>query len=183
MTKVMNESAQMAQEAGITENEMNTSLDSKERNTVPSISSLNASATPDFVVTNEDMGEKEGVSMTKNVGNRMPNKKLNAPSTAVSLKNGSAPIAQEAEEQAALYSPGPSLASPPSTNGDQEIIAEPASVKKGGSLYAAMSQSAYTLAAPAALLATAALIMKRKTRKVHFKRSTRRHTRRHVRRG
>ena len=47
---------------------------------------------------------------------------------------------------------------------------------KGGSLYSAMAQTAYTLAAPAALLATAALIMRRKSRGKrhhHKKRRTR----------
>jgi hypothetical protein len=59
-------------------------------------------------------------------------------------------------------------------NDDHEMENSNGPVKKGGSLYAAMSQSAYTLAAPAALLATAALMMRRNTRNKHGKRSSKR---------
>ena len=64
---------------------------------------------------------------------------------------------------------------PPEMNEDLEIIRNPKSMQSrathvapaaGGSLYAALSQTAYTLAPPAALLATAALMMKRRTRKM-----------------
>ena len=102
------------------------------------------------------------------------------------VRNASmAVLEQDANEQASLYSPASSEASPMmppmNANNDLETIREPSSIKggaKGGSLYAAMSQTAYTLAAPAALLATAALMMKRKTRSVRFKRNSKRNTRR-----
>lgn len=152
MTKVMNQSAVLANEAGLTSNDnapeeesdMNTSIHpNNTRNTPPKVASLNANATPDFIANdNMDMGEKEGVSL--------------APNNSVDKMNN-----------------GPSLAMPPSMNDDHEMENN-TSVKKGGSLYAAMSQSAYTLAAPAALLATAALMMRRNTRKKHGKRSNKR---------
>ena len=139
MTKVMKQSAALANEAGLTSDdrsEMNESIrPNNTRNTPPKVASLNANATPDFIA-NEDMGEKEGVSL--------------APNNSVTKMNN-----------------GPSLAVPPAMNDDHEM--ENNNVKKGGSLYAAMSQSAYTLAAPAALLATAALMMRRNTRKKHGK--------------
>ena len=152
MTKVMNQSAALANEAGLTSNsttpeesdEMNTSIrPNNVRNTPPKVASLNASATPDFIA-NDDMGEKEGVSL--------------APNQSINKMNNN----------------GPSLAVPPTMNDDHEMENN-TSMKKGGSLYAAMSQSAYTLAAPAALLATAALMMRRNTRN---RRSNRRSSRR-----
>lgn len=154
MTKVMNQSAALANEAGLTndnnapeESEMNVSIRPNNiRNTPPKVASLNASATPDFIA-NEDMGEKEGVSLAPN---NSVKKSLNDTL---------------------------SLAQPPAMNDDHEMENN-TSVKKGGSLYTAMSQSAYTLAAPAALLATAALMMRRNTRRKrsskHGKRSSKR---------
>ena len=146
MTKVMNQSAALANEAGITSNahedesEMNMSIHPNNvRTTPPRVASLNASATPDFIVNdNMDMGEKKGVSLAQSI-KKPSNNRMNM------------------EEN------GPSLAMPPNMNDDHEMENN-TSVKKGGSLYAAMSQSAYTLAAPAALLATAALMMRRNTR-------------------
>ena len=136
MTKVMNQSAALANEAGLTSDdrsEMNASIrPNNVRNTPPKVASLNASATPDFIA-NEDMGEKEGVSL--------------APNNSVE---------KSLDDKL-------SLAQPPTMNDDHEMENN-TSVKKGGSLYTAMSQSAYTLAAPAALLATAALMMRRNTR-------------------
>lgn len=141
MTKVMNESVALANEAGLFKNskapeesnEMNVSIrPNNVRNTPPKVASLNASATPDFIA-NDDLGEKEGVSL--------------APNNSVNKMNNNEP----------------SLAVPPTMNDDHEMENN-TPVKKGGSLYAAMSQSAYTLAAPAALLATAALMMRRNTR-------------------
>lgn len=157
MTKVMNQSAALANEAGLTSNsttpeesdEMNTSIrPNNVRNTPPKVASLNASATPDFIA-NDDMGEKEGVSL--------------APNQSINKMNNN----------------GPSLAVPPTMNDDHEMENN-TSMKKGGSLYAAMSQSAYTLAAPAALLATAALMMRRNTRN---RRSNRRISKRSNRRS
>lgn len=151
MTKVMNESVALANEAGLFKNskapeesnEMNVSIrPNNVRNTPPKVASLNASATPDFIA-NDDLGEKEGVSL--------------APNNSVNKMNNNEP----------------SLAVPPTMNDDHEMENN-TPVKKGGSLYAAMSQSAYTLAAPAALLATAALMMRRNTRKKHGKRSSKR---------
>lgn len=149
LTKVMNQSAKLANEAGLFKNskapeesdEMNVSIrPNNVRNTPPKVASLNASATPDFIA-NDDLGEKEGVSL--------------APNNSVNKMNNNEP----------------SLAVPPTMNNDHEMENN-TPVKKGGSLYAAMSQSAYTLAAPAALLATAALMMRRNTRKKHGKRSS-----------
>ena len=74
-------------------------------------------------------------------------------------------LEQQTEELASLRTNGPSLASPPSSSLDQEESSLNSPPMKGGSLYSAMAQTAYTLAAPAALLATAALIMRRKTKK------------------
>ena len=152
MTKVMNQSAALANEAGLTgndnapeeESDMNTSIrPNNVRNIPPKVASLNANATPDFIANdNMDMGEKKGVSLAHN--------------NSVDKMNNE-----------------PSLAMPPSMNDDHEMENN-TSMKKGGSLYAAMSQSAYTLAAPAALLATAALMMRRNTRKKHGKRSNKR---------
>lgn len=157
MTKVMNQSAALANKAGLTSNsttpeesdEMNTSIrPNNVRNTPPKVASLNASATPDFIA-NDDMGEKEGVSL--------------APNQSINKMNNN----------------GPSLAVPPTMNDDHEMENN-TSMKKGGSLYAAMSQSAYTLAAPAALLATAALMMRRNTRN---RRSNRRSNKRSSKRS
>jgi len=181
MTEVMNQSAQMANEAGLSnkvnnmnvveepanansaEMEMNTSLGANNRKSGPNINSLKATV-PDFIANS--MGENKGVSVAMNQPNKVNNAIINKVNK-VNNHTGSMKIMEEdAEQQASLYSPpsnGPSLAMPPTTN-DLESIREPTSIK-GGSLYAAMSQSAYTLAAPAALLATAALMMRRKTRK------------------
>jgi len=197
MTEVMNQSAQMARNTGLTteqpdedatvEQEMNTPLaPNNMRTSAPAIKSLQVNV-PDFVATSSmDMGENKGVSVAvnkpKSSVTTIPNMNNNKPNN----KNANMKIMEEdAEVQASLYSPpsnGPSLAIPPTNVNDNELetIREPSSIK-GGSLYAAMSQSAYTLAAPAALLATAALIMKRKTRK-HHKRSHRALTRKQKRR-
>jgi thiol-disulfide isomerase/thioredoxin len=162
MTKVMNQSAELANEAGLTNNDnapeeesdMNTSIrPNNVRTTPPKVSSLNASATPDFIA-DDDLGEKKGVSLSQSI------KKPNNNRMNVMEENG------------------PSLAMPPSMNDDHEMENN-TSMKKGGSLYAAMSQSAYTLAAPAALLATAALMMRRNTRhKRSNKRSNKRSSKR-----
>lgn len=174
MTEVMNKSAAAAKESGITNQnvtptgveieapvnvEMNTSIGS---NSVrPS-----ASVKPNFIATST---EENGVAST---ATSMRNNK-NEPKISVNLNKRNANVgnasmaitADEAEQQASLYSP----AAPPKSNNDMEI-SRANSVKKGGSLYSAMAQSAYTLAAPAALLATAALMMKR-TRKQKRSRS------------
>ena len=162
MMKVMNQSAALANEAGLTRNnsasmeesDMNTSIrPNNVRTTPPNVASLNSNATPDFIADdNMDMGEKEGVSLSQSI-KKNNNNRMNI------------------EEN------GPSLAIPPTMNDDHEMENN-TSMKKGGSLYAAMSQSAYTLAAPAALLATAALMMRRNTRKKHGKRSNKRSSKR-----
>lgn len=150
MTKVMNQSATLANEAGLTNNasmeesEMKASIrPNNVRHTPPKVASLNASATPDFIA-NDDLGEKEGVSLVRN-----------------SIKKNE-----------------PSLAIPPTMNDDHEMENRNGPVKKGGSLYAAMSQSAYTLAAPAALLATAALMMRRNTHGKHSSKHNKRYSKR-----
>lgn len=161
MMKIMNQSAALANEAGLTSNdnvpleesEMNTSIRPNNVRSLPKVASLNASATPDFIANDDmDMGEKEGVSLSQSI-KKTSNNRMNM------------------EEN------GPSLAIPPNMNDDHEMENN-TSVKKGGSLYAAMSQSAYTLAAPAALLATAALMMRRNTRKKYGKRSSKRSNKR-----
>jgi thiol-disulfide isomerase/thioredoxin len=147
MTKVMNQSLQLANEAGLVNNgnasveesEMKASIRPNNTRTPPKVASLQASTTPDFIV--DDMGESDGVSLARSVKSPRNNN-----------------IMEENE---------PSLAVPPYMNTDREMENMNGSVKKGGSLYTALSQSAYTLAAPAALLATAALMMKRNTRKSH----------------
>ena len=157
MTKVMNQSAALANEAGLTSNgapeeesDMNMSIrPNNVRTTPPRVASLNASATPDFIA-NEDMGESKGVSLSQSIKKASNNNHMN------------------------VVDNGPSLAVPPSMNDDHEMENNNGKEKKGGSLYAAMSQSAYTLAAPAALLATAALMMRRNTRKKYGKRSSKR---------
>ena len=165
LTKVMNQSAKLANEAGLFKNvrapeesnEMNVSIrPNNTRNTPPKVASLNASATPDFIANDDmDMGENDGVSLDFRRSVKKPRKNNN-------LDVSSHMNVVEEDE--------PSLATPPNMNDDHEM--ENKNVKKGGSLYAAMSQSAYTLAAPAALLATAALMMRRNTRKKHGKRSS-----------
>jgi thiol-disulfide isomerase/thioredoxin len=162
MTKVMNQSVALANEAGLIseESEMKASIrPNNVRSTPPKVASLKASATPDFIANNSmDMGESEGVSLALN-------------NTKAGKNNHNNVVRND-----------PSLAMPPSMNDDHEVENNEM-VKKGGSLYAAMSQSAYTLAAPAALLATAALMMRRNTRKKHGKRSShrrKRHGRRRV---
>ena len=191
MTKVMNQSAALANEAGLTPSsvEMKASIrPNNVRNTPPKVASLQASATPDFIV-NEDMGEREGVSLAlhktagKNHNNAVANNNEVASNNA-NVKSASMKVLEnDATQQASLYSPpvnGPSLAMPPAMNADHDMENSNESMQKGGSLYAAMSQSAYTLAAPAALLATAALMMKRSSR--HGKRSSR-HGKRSSRHG
>lgn len=162
MTKVMNQSAALATEAGLTSNnsasmkesEMKASIrPNNVRNSPPKVASLKVSATPDFIANNDmDMGESEGVSLSHSIKKASNNNHMNV-----------------VEENV------PSIAVPPTMNNDHEMENNNGTVKKGGSLYAAMSQSAYTLAAPAALLATAALMMKRNT---HSKRHGKRHGKR-----
>jgi thiol-disulfide isomerase/thioredoxin len=107
-------------------------------------------------VANNSLGENKGVSITKASMNAVAtsNKRINnAPNVTNNVITE-----QDAEQQASLLSP----AMPPTNTSlanDTESL-RPLSGTKGGSLYSAMSQSAYTLAAPAALLATAALMMK-----------------------
>jgi thiol-disulfide isomerase/thioredoxin len=57
----------------------------------------------------------------------------------------------------------PSIAQPPRAKGD--MINRTRNAKVGGSLYGALSQTAYTLAPAAALLGAAALMMKRQSRR------------------
>jgi hypothetical protein len=66
----------------------------------------------------------------------------------------------------------PSIAQPPLVNGD--MIKRRRNVAIGGSLYGALSQTAYTLAPAAALLGAAALMMKKQSRRRTQKRSHKR---------
>ena len=191
MTDVMNNAASMAQESGVTQNaptnvemeepvEMSTSIGS---NSVRSV-------TPNFIATSEENGvamsmRNKKPSANANANNNANNANANANNNAnmtnanananVNMNNASKAItADEAEKQASLLSP----AAPP-TNASLANDTEsprPLSGTKGGSLYTAMSQSAYTLAAPAALLATAALMMK------HTRKRTRKQKRSRTRR-
>lgn len=70
----------------------------------------------------------------------------------------------------------PSIAQPPRAKGD--MINRSRNTHVGGSLYGALSQTAYTLAPAAALLAAAALMMKRQSRRKTRKQA---HTRVHKR--
>jgi len=149
MTDVMNTS--MPTESGVkapVNVEMNTSIDS---NSVRPIK-------PNFISTSEENGVASTATlMNNNVNNA--NMNVNNANVNVNMKNASKAItADEAKQQASLLSP----AIPPtnaSLANDTESLRR-SSTTTGGSLYSAMSQSAYTLAAPAALLATAALMMK-----------------------
>jgi len=172
MTKVMNQSVQLANDAGLVNNgstsEMKASIrPNNARNTPPKLASLQASATPDFIVN--DMGESEGVSLAPHRSvNKARNNNIARSEQKIASSASMKVLEENAAQQASLYSPSasePSIAVPPSMNADHEEENMNGSVKKGGSLYTAMSQSAYTLAAPAALLATAALMMRRNTRK------------------
>lgn len=70
----------------------------------------------------------------------------------------------------------PSIAQPPVANGDMIKARKGAYV--GGSLYGALSQTAYTLAPAAALLSAAALMMKKQSRrKTHKRKHTHKHKR------
>jgi thiol-disulfide isomerase/thioredoxin len=172
MTKVMNQSAQLANEAGLFNNGITSEMEASirpnnARSTPPKLASLEASATPDFIVN--DMGESDGVSLAPHrsikrarTNNTMRSEQKIASSASMKVSK------ESAAQQASLYSPstsGPSLANPPTITDIEMDNNE--SMQRGGSLYSALSQSAYTLAAPAALLATAALMMKRNTRKSH----------------
>jgi thiol-disulfide isomerase/thioredoxin len=167
----------------------------KRKTSIPKSVSMNTSGTPDFiadasmnsedvVMNNANLGEEAGISSLPAVS--VPksislNKKTNVQSTMPIVANMKQ-IEEEAEQLASLQSvKGPSIVTPASMKEDLEddmnIVREPRSVKIGGSLYASLSQSAYTLATPAALLATAAIIMNRNTRK-HGKRHVK-HSRKH----
>jgi thiol-disulfide isomerase/thioredoxin len=171
MTDVMNNAALMANEAGVTQNALtNVEMEAPvELNTSIGSNSARPSVKANFVANNS-LGESKGVSITKASMNAVAtsNKRINnAPNVTNNVITE-----QDAEQQASLLSP----AMPPtnaSLANDKE--SQPAlSGTKGGSLYSAMSQSAYTLAAPAALLATAALMMKhtrKRTRKQKRSRS------------
>jgi thiol-disulfide isomerase/thioredoxin len=203
MTKVMNESGKLAEEVQLgaeepAANTMTTSIGTTNmRQSPPNTTSLNSVTTPNFIMNaKDDMGEKEGISLGVNqkTSNKKPlNQKMSNTMNIPVIKATNIPqSAKELEAQtealASMRTESPSLAIPPTASADQEnveTIREPASVYrpglKGGSLYAAMSQSAYTLAAPAALLATAALVMKRRnTHRRSKKHGTRK--RRHMRR-
>jgi len=153
MTEVMNTS--MATESGInalTSVEMDAPV---KLNTSIGSNSARPSVEASFV-SNNSLGENKGVSITKASMNAVAtsNKRINnAPNVTNNVITE-----QDAEQQASLLSPAipPTNASLASDKESQPAL----SGTKGGSLYSAMSQSAYTLAAPAALLATAALMMK-----------------------
>lgn len=198
MTKVMNESVALANEAGLINNgstpaeesEMNASIrPNNVRNTPPKVASLQASATPDFIANdNMDMGEREGVSLAPNnrmsVNNNARNN-TNRVNNDLASSSRMKVMEEDAKQQASLYSPStnePSLAVPP-MNEDSDMENGNKLTQKGGSLYSAMAQSAYTLAAPAALLATAALMMKRNTRRKHRKHRTHHKNRKHGKRS
>jgi thiol-disulfide isomerase/thioredoxin len=192
MTNVMNQSGTLAEEAGLaslpapTNQEMaepdtilNTSIGSTSRQSPPSVKKLNSSTTPDFV----NMGEEEGVSVDINTTANKKNNTNNNENNTHNNKNNTAnsftvsQLEKQTEELASLRTTnGPSIASPSRMNDDMEESTVYQPSVKGGSLYSAMAQTAYTLAAPAALLATAALIMRRKSRGKrhhHKKRRTR----------
>lgn len=118
-------------------------------------------------------------------GNNSNNSKKIVP-PAASIKQ----MSQEAEEATSLVAP----LSPPSITGDLDQTEDMESIsnsltpeqkvsggaRRGGSLYSAMARTTYTLAPAAALLATAAMVMKGKHRKSrkHSKKSRRTHRRR-----
>ena len=163
MTKVMNESGNMAKDAGLNNGK--------------------SSVEPDFV---DNMGEEVGVSSTFNNTpvKEVKSVKNNNDVPPVNPRvNNMASLEAYATEQASLYSPStsstPSLMAPPSTNGDRESTAPMTGGSHGGSLYAALSHTAYQMAAPALLMGTAALLMRKNKR--HTRRPTRKQMRRPTR--
>lgn len=103
-------------------------------------------------------------------GNNNNSKKIVPPPESIKQ------MSQEAEEATSLVAP----LSPPSISGDLDQSENMESISnsltpeqkvsgggRGGSLYSAMARTTYTLAPAAALLATAAMVMKRKHRKSH----------------
>jgi len=176
MTEVMNKSGSMAKESGVTnQNVVTVSDDMKapvnvEMNTSIGSNSARPSVKANFIANNS-LGENKGVSITKASMNAVAfnNKPRNNNTPNVT---NSVITEEDAEQQASLLSP----AAPPtnaSLANDKESQRGLSSTKTGGSLYSAMSQSAYTLAAPAVLLATAALMMKRTHKRVRKQKRSR----------
>jgi hypothetical protein len=141
-----------------------------------------------------DMGEdefKENLGSPKAASMNSKNNGLVAPSKP-NVQPPSKNMEKEAEEITSLVAP----ITPPNSNSDMEssgdessgdeLYSESISNKlapeqkvgggRGGSLYSAMARTTYTLAPAAALLATAAMVIKGNKR-------TRKHTRRHVKKS
>ena len=165
MMKVMNESGSLARNAGIAS--MNRSIHSSNRSVNrPALSMVTRNESPDEIMNNvienevihPEMNRDPSMNQRTQIGieeNGMAARSMGTSFGDVDAFSAVSPMKEE-----------DMLTSPPTGNDLQSIrnrLSE--NQKVGGSLYEAMSRSAYVLAPTAALLATSALMMKRRTRK------------------
>ena len=169
MTKVMNESGSLARNAGIASmnSSMNQSMNTSSNR--PALSMVTRNESPDEIVNN--IIENEVIRPEMNVDNRT--NRSNRRTMIGIEENGMAsrPFGTSLGDVDTFSAVSPMeeenmLTTPPTGNDLHSIQNKLSEEKKvGGSLYEAMSRSAYVLAPTAALLATSALMMKRRTRK------------------
>lgn len=192
LTKVMNESGVLYNEAGLSKEELPSSN-----------SSMNVSV-PTNIKSNLSLNvniPSNALSMTRNanVGEEslMGNMIKNSPPPPVSIKanNNSQNVftSMDPDLITSLHSLPPSTeenvpVAPPLTNSDIQLntpisnsLSIPANRKvSGGSLYGAMSHTAYTLAPTAVLLGTAAYMLNRKSKKAKkAKKASKKHKKSH----
>ena len=181
MRKVMNESGSLAKDAGLNSvNHMNTTLPSMNRKSVnrPMLSMVKRNEPADEIV--ENVIENEIISPAKNVEamkytNINYKSPKNEPIQQTTGFKPSSMVARTSKESLGdvdtFSAVSPIEAKPvhPPTGHDLHSITDKLTENKkvGGSLYEAMARSAYVLAPTAALLATSALMMKRRKRKTH----------------
>jgi len=206
MTKVMNESGSLAENAGMTSvngsmvNRMSVNQSSINRPSVnrpsvnrPMLSMVKRNESPKEIV--ENIVENEVISPAKNVEemqytNIKPLSAANRPNFKQTVGMEESGMATRSSRQSlgdidtfSVITPVQDEALPttPPTGNDLKSINNQLSENKkvGGSLYESMARSAYVLAPTAALLATSALMMKRRHRKTRrTKRSKKQSSRR-----
>lgn len=165
MMKVMNESGSLARNAGIAS--MNRSIHSSNRSVNrPALSMVTRNESPDEIMNNvienevirPEMNRDPSMNQRTQIGIEETGMAARSMGTSFGDVDAFSAVSPMKEEDM--------LTSPPTGNDLQSIknrLSE--NQKVGGSLYEAMSRSAYVLAPTAALLATSALMMKRRTRK------------------
>jgi thiol-disulfide isomerase/thioredoxin len=162
LTNVMNKSASIANESGLLDEEVD-NIEVTQTTSPKSINSISKMSVNSLNNLNKQM--KTGVAMNNMELEPYSPKRLNTESESESGLYAEIPTTSLSEDIDVAAKKVRSIEDPKRMSANQKL--------RGGSLYAVMSKTAYTLAPAAALLATAAYVMKKKSHK--SKKNNKRH--------